>query len=304
MLDLTLLGTGGGMPMPNRFLASLLINYRGNKILLDCGEGTQVSMRICSTGFKSVDLILITHTHGDHINGLLGILSTIGNSDRVDPLTIIGPTGIVDAINAFKILVPYLPYDINVIEIKENEDFIYKFKEMEIHALYVSHSSPCIAYSFYLPRRRKFLREKAEELNIPTKYWKSLHQGNPLNLNGNFINPKMVLGENRGGIKFSYVTDTRPLDSIKDFILNSQLLFCEGTYESLDKLDKALKNFHMTFEEAATLALKGNCEELILTHFSPAILNPEDYINNAQNIFSNSHIGKDHESITLSFNEE
>ena len=98
MVDISLLGCGGGMPMPSRFLASTLINYKGKKILIDCGEGTQVSMKILGTGFKAIDLICITHGHGDHIVGLPGLLATIGNSGRVEPLTIIGPDGIKNII--------------------------------------------------------------------------------------------------------------------------------------------------------------------------------------------------------------
>lgn len=88
MINLTLLGTGGGMPMPNRFLSSIVMNFKGRKILLDCGEGTQVAMRMVSCGFKSIDLIYISHIHGDHIYGLPGLLSTIGNSGRTEPMYI------------------------------------------------------------------------------------------------------------------------------------------------------------------------------------------------------------------------
>ena len=91
MIDLILLGCGGNMPMPNRFLSSLFINFKGRKILIDCGEGTQISMRMKNCGFKTIDLICITHLHGDHIIGLIGLLSTIGNSSRTEDLTIIGP---------------------------------------------------------------------------------------------------------------------------------------------------------------------------------------------------------------------
>ena len=109
MIDLTLLGCGGNVPMPNRFLSSLFINYKGSKILIDCGEGTQVAMKKYNCGFKNIDLILITHLHGDHIIGLIGLLQTMGNSGKTDDLTIVGPIGIIDAMKAIKVLVEYLP---------------------------------------------------------------------------------------------------------------------------------------------------------------------------------------------------
>ena len=109
MLNICLLGCGGGMPMPFRNLSSTLFEYKGRKILLDCGEGTQVSIRMISWGFKSIDLIVISHTHGDHIVGLPGLLSTIGNSGRVDDLTIIGPKGIKEVVENLLIIAKYLP---------------------------------------------------------------------------------------------------------------------------------------------------------------------------------------------------
>ena len=304
MIELALLGIGGGMPMPGRYLSSLLINYKGRKILLDCGEGTQVSMREFSRGFKTLDLILITHTHGDHINGLVGLLATLGNSERKDKVTIIGPEGITKVMEAFKILIPYLPYPIEVIEVKENQDFSYRFMDINIEAIYVEHSSPCMAYNFFIARRREFIREKAEELNIPKEMWGLLQKGDKVNIVDRIVDSNLVLGPERGGIKFSYVTDTRPIEKIKDFIKDSDVFFCEGTYESVDKLDKALKNYHMTFEEAATLAKEGEVKKLVLTHFSPSIINPEDFIENAKNIFENSFIGKEREVISLKFSED
>lgn len=117
MVDLTLLGCGGGMPIPERFLSSLLINYKGKKILVDCGEGTQISMKIARTGFKDIDIFCITHIHGDHIIGLPGLLATIGNSGRLEPLKILGPVGIIEAVNGLRIVAKYLPYDIEIIEV-------------------------------------------------------------------------------------------------------------------------------------------------------------------------------------------
>ena len=119
MLNICLLGCGGGMPMPFRNLSSTLFEYKGRKILLDCGEGTQVSIRMISWGFKSIDVIVISHTHGDHIVGLPGLLSTIGNSGRVDDLTIIGPKGIKEVVENLLIIAKYLPYKINILENEE-----------------------------------------------------------------------------------------------------------------------------------------------------------------------------------------
>lgn len=301
MLDIRILGNVGGMPIPDKYLSSILINYKGGKILVDCGEGTQVSMKKYNTGFKGIDLILITHTHGDHINGILGLLSTMGNCGRKDKVTIIGPKGMKECFKAIKILVPYIPYEVEVIEALEKE-FVYKYKEILISIIQLEHSCPCVGYSFYLKREPKFIKEKAEKLNIPNKYWNVLQKGEGIEINGRKINAEDVLGVERKGIKLSYITDTRPLNSISEFINESDLFFCESNYESNEKLDKAIENKHMTYEEAATLALNSNCKKLMLIHFSSSINNPEEFLDNAKNIFKNSYISQQGELIKLKYN--
>lgn len=312
MIDFALLGIGGGMPMPNRFLSAGIINYKGRKILIDCGEGTQVSMRMHKTGFKSIDVICITHIHGDHINGLPGLLGTIGNSGRIEPIIIVGPIGIKNAIDAIRVLIPYLPYEIIIIENKkeillsinkestniilENEDIILKLLDLE-------HSAPCVGYAFYIKRGKKFDVNKAMNLNIPKVIWNKLQKENSVIYNEIEYKSDMVLGDNREGIKLSYITDSRPIDDIVDFIKDSDLFICEGTYGDSADIEKAIKNKHMTFEEAATLSKKGNANRLILTHFSPSILDIEDYIINAKKIFNNVEIGEEGKCITLNFKE-
>lgn len=300
MIDITLLGTGGGMPMPNRNLSALLINYMGRKVLVDCGEGTQVSMRMVNSGFKSIDVICITHVHGDHIIGLPGILGTIGNSGRVEPLTIIGPEGIEEVVRGLMLITKYLPYEVKIIE--NPKDTIEIVDNVEISTLEVDHSSPCISYSFTIRRRPKFNVEKAEKNNVPKYLWSKLQkEDKKFEDNGVIYTPEMVMGEDRKGIKISFVTDTRPSENIIDFIKGSDYFICEGTYGDDSDIEKAIKNKHMTFREAATLAKEGMVENLVLTHFGSAMNNPEDYINNARDIFVKSKVAKDREVISVNY---
>ena len=303
MIDLTLIGCGGGMPMPNRYLSALCISYKGRKILVDCGEGTQVSMRMCNLGFKTIDIICITHIHGDHIVGLPGLLGTIGNSGRTEPLTIIGPIGITEAVKGLRVIANWLPYEINVIENPKETVLAYD-DEIEIDTLEVDHSSPCIGYSFYLKRMAKFDVDKAIKNEVPKQLWSKLQKSNEeIEFQGKRYAPEMVKGVERKGIKISMITDTRPTEKMVPFIKESDLLVCEGTYGDDGDIEKAIKNKHMTFREAATLAKKAKVEKLLLTHFSTAMDSPEIYINNAIEVFKNTIIGEDRLELNLTFKE-
>ncbi len=313
MVDICLLGSGGGMPMPFRNLSSTLLSYKGRKILIDCGEGTQVSMKMIGWGFKTLDLICITHCHGDHIVGLPGLLATLGNSGRTTKVTIIGPQGITKVIEGISVLFPYLPYELEVIENPALIEFTIDNNgikvtegngEIKLTTLELEHSAPCIGYSFYIKRNRKFIAQVAEENNVPKVLWGKLQKGENVFYEGKEYHSNMVLGAERRGIKISLTTDTRPLPSIKEFIRDSDLFICEGTYgDSLD-IDKAIANKHMTFKEAAELAHCSKVYELLLTHFSPAMLDPNEFINEATTVFPNTIIGEDRLVKTLKFSEE
>lgn len=315
MINITLLGSGGGIPIPDRFLSSMIIDFQGRKVLIDCGEGTQVAMRKTHSGFKSIDIICISHLHGDHIFGLPGLLSTIANSDRVEDITIVGPEGSEEVINGLLIAIPYLPYNLNIMEVREErlafsicdgmlnskEEFDDLKGDIIISTMELDHSSPCIGYSFYIPRKPKFDLEKAIFNNVPKRYWKSLQKGEIIVKEEKRYQPHMVLGENRKGIKMIYITDTRPINSIIEFINESDLFVCEGTYGDNEDLDKAIKNKHMTFSEAAMLAKEGDVRQLLLTHFSSAMKNPNIFEMNAKDLFSNTIIGYDGFEMSLSF---
>lgn len=311
MIDLTLLGCGGGMPMPNRHLSSLCINFSGRKILIDVGEGTQVAIRKNKLGFKAIDIILITHVHGDHIVGLPGLLATIGNSGREEPLTIIGPTGIKDVIKGLSVLFPYLPYELKVEENRKELGFALNKANLDLcdiskcevilKAEELDHSAACLGYSLYFKRRRKFNIDKAIEMKVPKVLWSKLQKEEVVNFEGITYDSSMVLGDERNGIKLSYITDTRPDEKIINLIADSDLFICEGTYGSDADIHKAIKNKHMTFKEATTLAKLGKVNELLLTHFSPAMIDPSEFIENATSIFTNTIIGEDGMEKSLKF---
>jgi ribonuclease Z len=286
------------MPVPNRYLTSLLVSYKGRKILIDCGEGTQVSMKIVGSGFKSIDAILITHFHADHIAGLPGILLTIANSGREEPIYIVGPPGLKNVVEGLLTIVGGLPYELRLIEGPNSDIEISDFK---IKTLPLEHTVPCLAYSLYIRRRPKFDAEKAKERNIPIQLWGRLQNGESVILEGREYKPQMVLGEERKGIKLCYATDSRPVFSLASFAKDSDIFICEGMYGDIDALEKAVKNKHMLFSEAAFLAKGGKVDRLWLTHFSPSLLEPEKYIENAKNIFENTEIGEDRKVISLKF---
>ncbi len=302
MLDIALLGTGGMMPLPNRFLTSLLLRLNGHMLLLDCGEGTQVTMKQLGWGFKNIDIICITHFHADHISGLPGLLLTIGNSSRTETVTIIGPKGLKRVYDGLKIICPELPYKVELIEIDGGENI--KIGEFDISSIKLNHKITCLGYSFNVKRMGRFNVEKAVALNLPKQLWSVIQKQGQAEYEGKIYTSDMVLGDERKGIKVSYATDTRPVDELSEFIRNSDLFICEGMYGESEKLNKAKEYKHMLFSEAAHIAKRGNVKQMWLTHFSPAMPFPENFIKNATDIFKNTSLGKDRKTVTLLFEGE
>ena len=165
MLEVCLLGTGGMMPLPYRWLTSLMVRYNGKSILIDCGEGTQIAMKEKGWSPKPIDVICFTHFHADHISGLPGMLLTMGNAERTEPLTVIGPKGLTRTVNALRVIAPELPFEIRCIEFEENEQTLC-FDGLRIEAFRVNHNVVCYGYSLSIDRAGKFQLDKAEALGI------------------------------------------------------------------------------------------------------------------------------------------
>ena len=302
MLDVCLLGCGGMMPLPRRWLTALMTRYNGSSLMIDCGEGTQVAIKEKGWSFKPIDVICFTHYHGDHISGLPGLLLTMGNADRTEPLTLVGPRGLERVVSALRVIAPELPFEIKFIEITKPEE-VLELNGYRITAFRVNHNVTCYGYTLEILRQGKFSPDSAREHEIPLKFWNPLQKGETVKLDGRILTPDMVLGAPRKGIKVTYTTDTRPTESIRENAKDSDLFICEGMYGENEKAAKAVEYKHMTFCEAAQLAREAQVGELWLTHYSPSLTRPEEYMDDVRKIFPAAKPGKDRMSVELAFSE-
>jgi ribonuclease Z len=295
MLDLALVGTGGMMPLPNRWLSSSLIRSGGHLVLFDCGEGTQISLRSLGWGIKDIDLILISHMHGDHVAGLPGLLLTLCNSRRLEPVHIVGPPGLIPVVTGLSVIAPYLPFEVRCRELESGAFFSQH--DLQIRCLAGDHRVACLAYRIDLPRAPRFRPERARALGVPMPDWKRLQRGETVG----GVRPEDVLGPPRAGVSIGLVTDTRPTPVLAELVSGVDLLVSEATFGDDADQPRAVERKHMTFREAAELALAAGVRRLLLTHFSPSVAQPEDYASNAREVFANTTIGRDHYSVTLRF---
>ncbi len=283
------------MPLPNRWLASVLLRYGPHLVLFDCGEGTQISLRALGWGLKDIDLILISHVHGDHILGLPGLLLTLATSGRTEPVQIVGPPGLRGVVAGLLVVARYLPFEVRCREMESGE--YVELDDLKATCVAAEHHVACLAYRVDLPRGRRFLPERARALGVPVQDWKQLQRGEMVNA----VQPSQVLGPPRRGLSVGLVTDTRPTEAIADLLSEVDLLVCEGTFGSDEDQQRAVERTHMTFREAATLARQAGAAQLVLTHFSPSVVEPETFIDNAREVFAETVVGRDHLTLSLRF---
>jgi ribonuclease Z len=301
-LNIIFLGTGGSWPTVKRNVSSVAIK-RGSEILLfDCGEGTQRQFQKSNLSYMQISKLFITHFHGDHFLGIPGLIQTMQLNDRIKPLYIYGPKGMIKLTSQLLSLGYFRPdYKIIAHEIK-NGDFI-EFDEYYIKAIKVNHGIPALAYSVEEKMRPgKFNKSRALKIGIPEgPLFSKLQRGNTIILDdGRKITPEMVLGSARKGRKIVISGDTKKCNGMIDFAKDADVLIHDSTFESELK-DIAEEYGHATACQSAEIAKMANVGKLFLTHISPRYLDNLALEKDARNVFKNSFVPKDFQEIEIKF---
>lgn len=306
-MEAFILGTSGTMPLPNRHLTSVLLRREGEVFLFDAGEGTQVSLRSLNLKWKKISAILISHTHADHITGLPGMLMLSSQVDREDPLTIIGPPRIAEYIETSRrVLEMYINFEIRVREIAQPDlpQEVYRGDDFSIRSFPLRHSRVCVGYTLIEDDRPGiFYPDRADAAGVPRgPLWSRLQDGESVSTpDGRTVAPDEVLGPPRHGRKFTYMTDTMPIDSVLEHIRDSDLLISEGMFTN-ELRSSAYEKKHMTASDAGRLAARaGGILSMGLIHYSPRFTNRDlkELLVEARREFPNSFLTRDRMHIPI-----
>jgi len=296
MIKVTFLGTSDAIPSAERNHTSILLEYKNEAILVDCGEGTQRQFRKANLNPNKITKILITHWHGDHVLGLSGLLQTLAFSSHNKSLDIYGPKGTKEFMNLLLHTFAFQgKYNINVKEVEnkffENDDFYLEAEKM-------THGIPCNAYTFVKKGRLRIDKKKLEKTKLKGPILKKLKEGKDIVYQGRkYLAKNLTYGEDSK--KVSFVFDTSFNKNIIPFVKNSNLLVCESTFgEELEH--KAEEYKHLNVNQTATIAKKSKSKKLVLTHISQRYgKNPKKILDAAKKIFKNSVLVKDLDEINV-----
>lgn len=297
MLTVTLLGTGGTQPLPERALAALAVTVQGRTLLLDCGEGTQTALRRWGVSAYRLSHVLLTHYHGDHILGLPGLLQTLSSLGRTEPLTVVGPVGLEAVAAPIAALAGPLPF---AVQWREAGTEPFEARPLTVTPFPLEHRVPCCGYALHLPRAGRFDPARAKAAGIPVALWRRLQAGETVD----GFAPETVLGPPRRGLTVVYATDTRPCPSLLAAAQEADLLCMDATYADDADGDKAKLYGHATCRETGALAAEAGVRRLWLTHYSAAVTDLGPGLAAAQSAYPAAVAGTDGLRLELEFDKE
>ena len=283
-MKLVFLGTSAAQPTENRGLSCICLERDGEILMFDAGEAAQISFMKSGLGWNKKMKLFVTHLHGDHCVGILGLLQTMSMQNRTETLEIFGPKGIEEFIGAnIKILNFGLSFPVLISTIKEGK--IFEDEKFSIYVCKANHSVTAFSYLFEeKDKPGRFNLEKAKQLGIPEgKLWSDLQKGNEITINGKTINPNQVLGEKRPGKKIGISGDTMPTPELEKFFENCDYLVFDSTFLE-EEILRAQETCHSTAKQAATVGKNAKVKNLILTHFSARYKDEVGHLKEAQEI--------------------
>lgn len=305
-MNLTFLGTSAGSPTLQRNVSSILLDLRqerGKFWLFDCGEATQMQMQKSKFSLAKLEIIFLTHLHGDHLFGLPGVLTSRSLMQNQSPLTLIAPKGIKILIETvIEISYSWLTYPLNIIELEEN-CIVFEDNQFQVEAKLLQHRVPCFGYRIIekdLPAQLNI--DKLKQDNIQAgPFYNDLKNGKTITLDdGRIINGTDYLGQIKKGRKLAILGDTIPCQTSIDLANDVDLLVHEATQEHA-LVDKAIERGHSTTVHAATIAKQANAKRLIMTHISPRynLNNNKKLVNEAKSVFANTEIATDFATFSI-----
>ncbi|OCL24313.1 ribonuclease Z [Gilliamella sp. wkB72] len=299
-MKLTFLGTSAGSPTAERNVSSIMLDLRqerGRLWLFDCGEATQMQMQKAKFSLAKLEMIFLTHLHGDHLFGLPGVLTTRSLMQNQSPLTLVGPKGIKQFIQTvIDISYSWLTYPLNIIEL-EQDGLVFEDNKFRVEAKLLAHRVPCFGYRIIekdLPASLDIDKLKKDNIHIGS-FYRDLKEGRTVTLeDGRIIHGKDYLETIRKGKKIAILGDTIPCQASIDLAQDVDLLIHEATQEQALE-EKALERGHSTTVHAATIAKQAHARRLIITHISPrySLNDKTKLVNEARNIFAPTEIATD-----------
>lgn len=289
-MEIIFLGTSDAIPSKERNHTSILLSYKTENILIDCGEGTQRQLRVAGINPGKITRLLITHWHGDHVLGIPGLLQTLSFSGYNQTFFIYGPKGTKEFVN--EMLKTFSFQENFKIQVEEVNGKFFETEDFYLEAEKMTHGIPCNAYSFVKKNLLHIDKDKLAKTKLSGPILKKLKEGKDISFNGKKYLAKNLTYKEEGK-KISFVFDTSFNERIIPFVKNSDLLICESTFgEELE--DKADEYNHLNSKKTAEIAKKSNSKKLILTHISQRYSkNPKKILDSAKKVFKDSMLAKD-----------